>query len=221
MPSVDSYTSSGTKSAGKITLDKAVFGVEVKSHGLLKSVYQAYQDNGRRNLAVTKTRGEVAGSTKKPWRQKGTGRARFGSRYNPLWRGGGITFGPSGNENYTKKINSKAKHAAVKQALSLALKSGTLAIIDDFELKDQKTSSAVKLLSKLEAKGRTLVVVAQPTAATRLAVRNIGSVKLIAASYLNVFDLLNCDKVVITKSSLDIISTWLNPARTQKPETAK
>src|ERR1700678_2584307 len=89
-----------TPKATKLDLDKAIFGLEVKNHDLLKQAYLAYLANGRVNLAVTKTRGLVSGGGKKPWRQKGTGRARFGSSRNPIWRGGGIAFGPTGKETY-------------------------------------------------------------------------------------------------------------------------
>ncbi|HEX5797730.1 MAG TPA: 50S ribosomal protein L4 [Candidatus Saccharimonadales bacterium] len=217
MSQVASYSKSGAKSAAKVSLDKKVFGVEVKSHGLLKSAYHAYLDNGRGNLAKTKTRGEVVGSTKKPWKQKGTGRARFGSRYNPIWRGGGIIFGPTSEENYSKKLNKKAKKVAVCQALTLAVKSGALAVIDDFVVSDGKTKSAQKLLDKIGAKRRTLVVAVNPNEATNRAVNNIQDVKLVNASYLNTYDVLNADLLVITKSALDEISTWLvNPAKTIK-----
>src|ERR1019366_10319418 len=113
---VATYTKSGTKATTAAKLDKDVFGVEVKNHQLLKSAYEAYLANGRPNLAVTKTRGLVRGGGKKPWRQKGTGRARFGSSRNPIWRGGGIAFGPTGNENYTHKLPLNAKRLAIRQA---------------------------------------------------------------------------------------------------------
>src|SRR5580658_9500569 len=113
--SVATFTKTGTKATTPAKLDKAVFGVEVKHHELLKAAYVAYLANGRGNLAVTKTRGLVSGGGRKPWRQKGTGRARFGSSRNPIWRGGGIAFGPTGQENYTKNLNIKAKRLALKQ----------------------------------------------------------------------------------------------------------
>src|SRR6266545_1054603 len=117
---VSTYTKSGTKATTPAKLDKKIFGVEVKNHNLLKIAYLAYLANGRPNLAITKKRGEVRGGGAKPWRQKGTGRARVGSSRNPLWRGGGIAFGPTGNENYSHKINTKTKREAIRQALSLA-----------------------------------------------------------------------------------------------------
>lgn len=209
MSQVVSYSKSGTKSSAKVSLDKKVFAVEVKSHGLLKSAYHAYLDNGRGNLARTKTRGEVIGSTKKPWKQKGTGRARFGSRYNPIWRGGGIIFGPTGEENYSKKLNKKAKRKAVSQALTLAVKSEALVVIDDFVVSDGKTKSAGKLLDKIGANRRTLIVVSKADDPTNRSVKNIQDTKLVTADYLNAHDILDADLIVVTKSALDGISVWL------------
>src|ERR1700677_2179301 len=116
---VTSFTKTGNKSTTAVKLDKNVFEVVPENHELIKANYVAYLANGRENLAVTKTRGLVRGGGKKPWRQKGTGRARFGSSRNPIWRGGGIVFGPTGNENYTKKLPVNAKRIAIRQALSL------------------------------------------------------------------------------------------------------
>jgi large subunit ribosomal protein L4 len=209
MTTAISYSASGTKSAAKVTLDKQVFSIEVKNHALLKDAYVAYQSNGRLNLAKVKTRGEVSGSTKKPWKQKGTGRARFGSRYNPIWRGGGITFGPTGNENYTKKLNVTSKRLAVKQALSLAASTGAVKTIDSFECKDGKVKSALAILKKVETSGRTLIVVHEKTESISRAVRNIQDVKAVQATYLNVFDILNADSVLVDKKALDDISAWL------------
>src|SRR4051812_13575832 len=106
--------------AAKAALPKEVFAVEVENHELLKLAYDAYLANSRLASATTKQRGEVRGGGKKPWAQKGTGRARFGSSRNPIWRGGGIVFGPRGNENYTKKLSTTSKRVALKQALTLA-----------------------------------------------------------------------------------------------------
>ncbi len=106
---------------------------------------------------MTKTRGLVSGGGRKPWRQKGTGRARFGSSRNPIWRGGGIAFGPTGEENYTKSLNLKAKRLAIRQALSLAAESKKLIIIEDLTSKDGKTAELAKLLTKLGANRRTLL----------------------------------------------------------------
>ena len=105
--------------ADKAKLPSSVFAVQVPNHELLKLAYDAYLANSRLASATTKQRGEVRGGGKKPWRQKGTGRARFGSSRNPIWRGGGIVFGPRGNENYTKKISKTSKKVALRQALTV------------------------------------------------------------------------------------------------------
>src|SRR5579875_3711183 len=168
---VATYTKAGSAASTAAKLDKAVFGVEIKNHELLKQAYVAYLANGRDNLAVTKTRGLVRGGGRKPWRQKGTGRARFGSSRNPIWRGGGITFGPTGQENYSKGLNVKAKRQALRQALSL--QADKVKVIETFECKDAKVASAAKLLSKIEANGNVLLVVSDKTDLVNRATRNI------------------------------------------------
>jgi large subunit ribosomal protein L4 len=206
---VANYTKSGTKSTSAVKLDKNVFGLEVDNHELIKANYVAYLANGRQNLAQTKTRGLVRGGGKKPWRQKGTGRARFGSSRNPIWRGGGIVFGPTGLENYTHKVNKSAKRTAIKQVLSLANKENKLIIIEDLNFKDSKTKSAVTLLNKIGATKNTLLVVADKTPELERSVSNLAKVKLIQANYVNVFDALNADHVVLTSEALKIVSEWL------------
>ncbi len=203
------FTKTGTKATTAVTLDKKVFAENVENHELLKQAYTAYLANGRENLAVTKTRGEVRGGGKKPWKQKGTGRARFGSSRVPIWRGGGITFGPTGNENYSKKVNIKAKRKAIRQALSLASKSGQILVVETFDCKDGKTKPTVELLNKIGATRRVLIVVAQNDELVNRATRNLQDVKAVQAQYLNVYDVMNADFIVISKESLEIISNWL------------
>lgn len=223
--SVATYTKSGTKATTAAKLDKAVFGVEVNSHELLKQAYTTYLSNGRTNNAVTKTRGLVSGGGKKPWKQKGTGRARFGSSRNPIWRGGGIAFGPTGNENYTKQLNTKAKRQAIRQALSLANDAGKIIIIETFECKNGKVAEAAKLLTKIEATGRVLLVVSDKDQLVERATNNLVGVKATHADYVNVFDVLNADKIVISQKALDSIVTRLKidakPAPAAKPAAAK
>ncbi len=209
MASVATYTKSGTKAAAPATLKKEIFACEVKNHELLKLAYLSYLGEKRENLAKTKKRGEVRGSTAKPWKQKGTGRARFGSKYNPIWRGGGIAFGPTGEENYTKNINKRSKQTAIKQALSLANGDGKISVIETFECKDGKAKPAAKLLEKIGTKGKTLLVVSQKNELVEQATGNLPNVKATGAQYLNVYDLLNADSIVISKKSLDIINDWL------------
>jgi len=205
------FTKSGSKATSTATLNKAVFDVEVRNHDLLKQAYVAYQANGRENLAKTLKRGEVRGGGKKPWKQKGTGRARFGSIRVPIWRGGGITFGPLGKENYTRDMNKKAKNQAVRHALSV--NKDSVVVIESFEIKDGKTAEAAKLLSKLGASRRTLVVVENLDVMTAQAVRNLQDVKMVQAMYLNVYDILNADHIVITKPALTVIDQWLGEAK--------
>ena len=217
------YTKSGAKATTAATLDKKVFAVEVPNHQLLKDAYVAYLSNGRVNLAVTKTRGLVSGGGKKPWKQKGTGRARFGSSRVPIWRGGGVTFGPTGIENYTKKLNVKAKRVAIRQALTLANEAKKVSVIEAFENKDGKTKTTVALLDKLGANRSVLLVVDNKTPELERATRNISYLNVVQAQYLNVYDILNAHNIVITKPSLQIISDWLavEPKAAKSKEGAK
>lgn len=203
------YTSTGAKAAATTKLDKQVFEVMPSNHTLLKEAYVAYLGNGRLNLATTKTRGEVSGGGKKPWRQKGTGRARFGSSRNPIWRGGGIVFGPTGNENYTKHVNVKAKRLALRQALSLAADEKRIVVLEDLKVKDAKTSALAGLLAKVGATRSTLLVVEAKTDELLRASRNLQDVKLVNGRYLNVYDLLNADTIVVTKAALEQVVAWL------------
>lgn len=206
------YSASGTKAATSVKLSNDVFGVEVKNHQLVKQAYETYLANGRDNLAVTKTRGLVRGGGKKPWKQKGTGRARFGSTRNPIWRGGGIVFGPTGEENYSKKLPTSMKRVALRQALSLANQGNKLVIIETFSSKDGKVSETVKVLDKIGAKRNTLIVVSEKDSLVERATRNLPNVKAVDAKYLNVFDIMNAHHIVVSKKAVEIIEKWLQPA---------
>lgn len=205
---VPTFTKSGTKAATAAKLDKSVFGVEVANHELLKQAYVAYLANGRINLAVTKTRGEVSGGGRKPWKQKGTGRARFGSSRVPIWRGGGITFGPTGLENYSHKLPTATKRVALRQALTTAAEANKLVVLEDIVLKG-KTADAVKLFDKIGAKRNILIVVEAKTPEVERSVSNLQNVKVVTASYLNVYDILNADSMVITSKALSVVHEWL------------
>ena len=203
------YTKTGTKATTPAKLDAAVFSIEVSNHELVKQAYVTYLANGRENLAKTKTRGLVSGGGKKPWKQKGTGRARFGSSRVPIWRGGGITFGPTGLENYSKSMNVKAKRLAVRQALSLANTAGKIKVVESFTAMDKKTSEMVKFLSKVEASGRVVCVVDKKDPTKELATRNIQKLQVVGAKNLNVYDILNADSIIFSKDALSIVSQWL------------
>lgn len=204
-----SYTSTGSKNSSSATLAKDIFNVDVKNHQLLKESYNAYLANGRENIAITKTRGLVRGGGRKPWRQKGTGRARFGSSRNPIWRGGGIVFGPTGKENYVKNINLKARRQALRQALSLVAKESKIKIIEDINLKEPKTANLKKIINKLELKGRVLLVVDTISDNLELASRNIPKLIVLKSSQLNVFDTLNADHIVFSKAGMKEIEKRL------------
>ena len=206
---VATYTKSGTKATTAVKLDTNVFGVVAKNHQLLKEAYHAYLANGRENLAVTKTRGLVSGGGRKPWKQKGTGRARFGSSRNPIWRGGGIAFGPTGLENYSKQINVKAKRLAIRQALSLAVEANNVIVMEDIVLKIGKTAELVQLLDKVGASRNILLVVDSKTPELLRASRNLASVKLVSATYVNTFDAMNADTIIFSQKALVLVSEWL------------
>jgi large subunit ribosomal protein L4 len=191
-------------------LPELVFSVEVSNHELLKLAYGAYLANGRPNLAKTLRRGEVSGGGKKPWKQKGTGRARFGSSRNPIWRKGGIVFGPLGIENYTKKLTLKAKRVALRQALTLAAQANQIVVIDEIKTTG-KTKDIAQLLKDQQATTTKFVTLVVDHKAPELvrASRNVANLTVKQASYLNVFTILNSDKLLITKSALQAIETWL------------
>jgi large subunit ribosomal protein L4 len=205
---VPTYTKSGTKATTAAKLDKGVFGVAVQNHELLKQAYVAYLANGRENLARTKTRGEVSGGGRKPWKQKGTGRARFGSSRVPIWRGGGITFGPTGLENYSHKLPTATKRVALRQALTTAAEANKVVVLEDIGF-NGKTTEAVKLLEKIGAKRSTLIVVESKSPELERSVSNLREVKLVTAKYLNVYDILNADNIVFTTKALSIVHEWL------------
>jgi large subunit ribosomal protein L4 len=209
MASVPTFSASGSKATTAAKLDASVFGVSVDNHELLKNAYDTYLANGRTNLAVTKTRGLVSGGGKKPWKQKGTGRARFGSSRNPIWRGGGIVFGPTGEENYSKKLPVASKRLAIRQALSLATTDGKVVVIEKLQSKDGKTAEIVKLLNKLALNRNALIVVADKTSELVRATANLQDVKLVSATYVNVFDVMNASHVVLTADALKAVETWL------------
>lgn len=190
------------------TLNKEVFGLDVQNHELLKSAYDAYLANSRSSHAKTLKRGEVRGGGKKPWKQKGTGRARFGSTRNPIWRHGGVAFGRTGEENFTKKMSKNAKKIAVRQALSL--KNADKAIVVESIATTGKTREIAKKLKDLKLNDKTVLMVVDVKAPEVLrATNNLANLKLVRATYLNVFDILNADAVVFSETALKATENWL------------
>ena len=189
-------------------LNPEIFDLNVENHELLKLAYDAYLANSRSSHAKTLKRGEVRGGGKKPWRQKGTGRARFGSTRNPIWRHGGVAFGRTGEENFTKKISRSAKQQAVRQALSLANQANIITLIPDFQATTAKTRDAVKELN-VQPNTNYLLVVPEKTDSILRATNNIADLKVVRPNYLNVFDILNADQIIIAEPALAIINEWL------------
>ena len=193
----------------KATLPKEVFAVEVPNHQLLKLAYDAFLANGRQSSATTLQRGEVRGGGKKPWKQKGTGRARFGSSRNPIWRGGGIVFGPRGNENYSLKVSKTSKLVALRQALTLANQAKKITISD--VKTTGKTSEIAKFFAdqKFHKDAKVLIVVDEKTPALMRATNNLENALLVRANYLSVYYILNADNIVISPAAVKAVEAWL------------
>lgn len=199
------YTRTGTKTTDT-TLSKGVFESEV-SQDLLKQAALRAQANLRHAGAKTLTRGEVRGGGKKPWRQKGTGRARFGSSRVNIWRHGGVAHGPNGLQNYQKDMPKNMIKASIRMALSANAKN--IRVIEEFKLTQAKTQLASKLLQKLDVSGNVLLVCAQPNESLARACANLPQVMVVNYSQLRSYDIMVADNVVIEKSALSAIDTWL------------
>lgn len=168
----------------------------------------AYNAARRSGTACTKTVGEVSGSNKKPWRQKGTGRARAGSIRSPLWRGGGVVFGPRPRD-FTKKVNKKVRALALRKALSERLKAGDVVVVEDFKLATHKTKEFLSVLGSLKLSGRTVLLVSGENKNLTIASGNVPNVELTSGERLNTYDTLLCDKLVFTKAALEKVALRL------------
>lgn len=201
--------STSGKKVGEIALNESVFGVEPNLH-VMHLALRRQLNNARQGSACAKTRAEVAGGGRKPWKQKGTGRARAGSTRSPLFAGGGVIFGPKPRD-YSFAIPQKARKLALKSALSA--RSEKLIVVKDFSgITEPKTKLMVKTLSSLKVEGKTLIIADTKAAENQfleLAARNIPSVRLILPTNLNVKDLLEADYVVITESAINEITERL------------
>ena len=192
------------------TLNKDIFGLNVENHELVKLAYDAYLANSRSSHAKTLKRGEVRGGGKKPWRQKGTGRARFGSTRNPIWRHGGVAFGRTGNENFTKKLSRSSKQLAVRQALSMKNKAKAVVVLEKSVKLTGKTKDAAKVLKDLKLENKNvLAVAAEKTPEALRSTNNLPNVKLVRATYLNVFDIMNADAIVFSEDAIKATEKWL------------
>ena len=191
-------------------LNPEIFNLEVTNHELIKLAYDAYLANSRSSHAKTLKRGEVRGGGKKPWKQKGTGRARFGSTRNPIWRHGGVAGGRTGEENFTKKLSKNAKRTAVMQALSMKNTAKAIQVIDTLGIKDGKVKEVIKTLTDLKVTPKNvLIVVPEKDELTLRATNNIAFAKVVRPTFLNVFDIMNADTIVIVKDAVASIDNWL------------
>lgn len=205
MASVTLYDNLG-KSIGSLELDAKVFGVEVNPT-LVHEALLAQEKNARVAIAHTKTRGEVRGGGRKPWRQKGTGRARHGSRRSPIWVGGGITFGPRNERNFSVKINKKARRNALRMVLSDRAANEQIVAVDPLTLEDAKTKQLNTLLTALPSKdASTLLIVSSENMNVRRAAQNLPHVKAIGPNSLNVKDLLVAKYIVASKEAIEAIT---------------
>ena len=191
----------------KISLNGEVFAIEPHKQALFNAV-QVEQANSRQATAKTKVRHEVSGGGKKPWRQKGTGRARAGSSRSPIWVGGGTVFGPIGNQNYTLSQNKKEHQLALRSALSLKTPKD-LVVVDEIKFETKKTKEFVKMLGALKADTKTLVVVKELTEDVVRSVRNVNYAKVVSHDNVSVYDILNADKLVMSKEAIKLVEEAL------------
>lgn len=202
------YSKTGSKKEAPAKLNAKIFGVE-PNHDLLGLAYRIYLNNGRSAQAQTLTRGDVRGGGKKPWRQKGTGRARAGSSRLPHWTGGGVAMGPTGEQNYQRTLPVKAKRTAIRQALSAQAADKKILLLEGFDSPEGKVKPVAELLAKMKLDGRVVLVVDDKTALIDRATRNLADLEVITARYLNVATILNADWLVLTAAAEKAINDWL------------
>ena len=198
MPTIDVYNMEG-KVCGTMELSDTVFAAEVNVP-VIHSVVRAYLLNQRQGTQSTLTRSEVAGGGRKPWRQKGTGRARQGSTRSPQWTKGGIALGPK-PRSYRVSVNKKEKRIALFGALSSKVSSGDLIVVDNIALEDYKTKKVIAMLSALNANGKAMIVTDRPDAVVVKSAANIPDVKTAPVNAISVYDILKYDKLILTKAA--------------------
>ena len=191
-----------------IKLDDNIWGI-TPNDGVIYESINLYMANKRQGTHSVKTRSDVSGGGRKPWRQKGTGNARQGSIRAPHFTGGGIVFGPSSNRNYTKKMNKKERRLALKSALTYKANDKAVLVVDKFEAKTNKTKDMIKTLEGLNALNKSLIVVSELTDNLILSTRNLSDVKLVLANELNTYDVLYCDNMIITEDALKYVEEVL------------
>jgi large subunit ribosomal protein L4 len=204
MASVEILNSKG-ESQGKMELDNQLFGVKIKP-SLVHQAVVTQEANSRVAIAHTKTRSEVAGTGKKPWKQKGTGRARHGSRRSPIWVGGGITFGPRNDRNFSLKMNKTARKKALAMVLSDKVANEKLVVVDSLIIEGGKTKVLSAFLKQLPVAGKRTLLISEPENKTiAKAVKNMKGAESLPANCLNVVDLLRFDRVVMTVPAIELV----------------
>ncbi len=191
------------KEVGKIDLNDAVFGVDVNEHLVHLAVVQ-YLANNRQGTQKAKTRSEVSGGGRKPWRQKGTGHARQGSTRSPQWTGGGVVFAPVPRD-YSFKMNKKEKQAALKSALTDKVESGNVVVLDELKFDEIKTKKFAEVMANINVDRKALVVLADNDQNVVLSARNFAQAKTMQANSLNVYDIVNAKTLVLTKDAVSKI----------------
>ena len=201
MSKVSVYNMEGQQ-VGELELNDAVFGVEINEH-LVNQAVKLQLANKRQGTQSAKTRSEVSGGGRKPWKQKGTGHARQGSTRAPQWTGGGVVFAPKPRD-YSFKLNKKVKRLALKSALTTKVNDGKFVVVDEINLPEMKTKEMVKVLNNLNV-NKSLVVLEDANEKAVVAARNIPTVKTASVSTINVYDILKYDSVVVTKAAVEKI----------------
>jgi large subunit ribosomal protein L4 len=196
------------KESGQVELPQAVFNAPVNA-AVLHQAVRRQQANDRQGTHDTKTRGEVSGGGKKPWKQKGTGRARQGSTRAPQWRHGGTVFGPH-PRSYEQKMPRKQRRLALRSALSVKSQEGAVRIVEEIALEAPKTRVVAGLFDEMGAGARTLFVIPEHDLMLEKSTRNLAGVKTILASNLNPTDVLTADTIVFTRSALTQVEEWLS-----------
>lgn len=203
------YNQSGDE-ISKIELRDDIFGIE-PNKAVMHQAYLRQMANARQGTHDTKTRGEVRGGGKKPWKQKGTGRARQGTTRAPHWKGGGVVFGPH-PRSYEQKMPRKMRHLALKSALAAKAQENQIKVIDEFNLEGAKTRDMKMILTRLEAKPSVLILVPEANSSVTRSAQNLDKVKTLRTGYLNVRDLLGHEILVMSKAALSAVETFFDSA---------
>jgi len=205
---------------GEIEFSDDIFGLQLNEE-LMHQVYVAQSANLRSPIAHTKTRGERAGSGRKPWKQKGTGRARVGSVRTPVWRGGGVIFGPTNDRNFKKDINKKMSRLATRMAVASKIQTEELVVLENYAFANNKTKSAAEFLKKAGLKGSFLWTFSQEEKETMRACQNLPKVKLVPVDSLNIFDLLNTRHLIVSRKGAEFLNSFFAKDVSVKAKKAK